>query len=228
VRILDGTSEAEAVAGWLERVAGGLPLVLDVGTGDGRFPYEMARRDAGSFYLGMDPDGESMKEYAYRASRKASRGGVENAAYVVASIEWPPAELLGKADRVHVNFPWGALLRGVLRPERAVLEGLAGVARAGAAIELLITYDPGHDHGATGGAPLAAPSLAYIDEGLAPAYAAAGIEVGGRRLVAREEALAVPSTWGRRLLRGGRPREVFAVAARRVDARAPVRLGAEG
>ncbi len=183
-------------------------MIIDLGCGDGRFPYERARHEPDALCIGIDPDADTLAEYAYRASRKPSRGGVANVLYVVAALEDLPAELAGVADVVCVNFPWGGLLRGLLIPEPAVLAAVAGLAKPGGRFEMVLTFDAAHDAGVFGG--LEPPSLdeEYIREVLAPAYAAAGLEVEDVREIMREEALALPSTWGRRLLHG-RVRRVF-------------------
>jgi len=183
---------------------------VDVGTGDGRFPYERARRDLNSFYIGVDPDAVTLAVYAYRASRKPAPGGLTNVLYVVAAVEQLPPELDGIADVVHVNFPWGGLLRGLLRPDEAVLRALHGLAAPAARIELVLCYDPEHDSTAAAGDPLAPPDERYVDDVLSPAYAACGIVVTDRQRLGRDEALAIPSTWGRRLLHG-RPRDAWLI-----------------
>ena len=127
------------------------------------------------------------------------------------TVEEPPWELAGLADEIHVVFPWAALLRGLLRPDPRLLRGLSTLAKPGARFELVLTYDAAHDHGA-GVAP-STPSfdLDYM-EGLRDSFAAAGLEILDGRLLTVEEALAIPSTWGHRLLHG-LPREVFLVRA---------------
>jgi len=112
------------------------------------------------------------------------------------------------ADLVCVNFPWGGLLRGLLQPETAVLRALASLAKPGGRFQLVLAYDPQRDSGAFTGEPLPVPDETYIDPALVPAYGAAGLAVEERRRLSREEALAIPSTWGRRLLHA-RPRDVF-------------------
>lgn len=152
-----------------------------------------------------------MAEYAYRAARKPARGGVDNLHYVIAAVEQLPPELTGIAARAVVNFPWGSLLRGLLRPDEGILRAIAATGSAGAGFELVLSYDPAHDTGAlAGGETLPAPDEAYIDGVLAPAYAAAGIWFAARRRLDREVALAIPSTWGRRLLHA-RPRDVYLI-----------------
>ncbi|HEY7269387.1 MAG TPA: class I SAM-dependent methyltransferase [Dehalococcoidia bacterium] len=208
--ILAGTKVVEAPQDWHAAInAGDGGLVVDVGSGDGRWAYENARADPSRTYVALDPDAGSLREYAFKAARKPSRGGITNAVFVVASVETPPYELDGAADQIAVIFPWAALLRGILLPEMAVIDGLARMAKDGAALTLVLTYDATHDHGA--GLADALPSLdeASLDRLHAP-YAAAGLDVESVRRVPRDEALAIPSTWGRRLLHG-RAREVFEV-----------------
>lgn len=187
-------------------------MVIDLGAGDGRWAYEFARKDPASVYIAIDPAADSLSQYAYRASRKPSRGGADNVLFVVASLQQLPAELTGLAQLIRVNFPWGGLLRGLLKPESEALAAMASLARPGASFEILLCYDPVHDSAALEGATLPGLNEAYIDSVLAPAYANAGLLIKTRVRLAREEALAIPSTWGRRLLHG-RPRQVFLLHA---------------
>ena len=80
MRVLQGTKVIDAAP---ELVATLLApprrVVVDVGTGDGRYPYESARGDPETLYIGLDPDAGAMSEYAFRAGRKPARGGVDNA-----------------------------------------------------------------------------------------------------------------------------------------------------
>ena len=209
VRLLQGTKVIEAEEGWREALRESTKRVaIDVGAGDGRFVYERARQDPEGVYIGVDPDASAMAEYAYKAARKPARGGIGNAHYVVAAVEQLPPELHGMADLVTVNFPWTGLLRGIICPEPTVLEALASLGAPGCRFEIVLTYDPAHDKAALEGEDLPPLDYAYIDSTLLPAYAAAGLQVTGRRRLTQDEALAIPSTWGRRLLHG-RPREVF-------------------
>ena len=213
VRILEGTKVVDIDNGKaVALLAGVRPIAVDVGTGDGRWAYENARADGGSLYIGLDPDAAAMAEYAYRAARKPSRGGVENVMFVIASLEQLPVELAGSAGRIRVNYPWAGLLRGILRPQQEALAALKGLMVRDASLELVLTYDAEHDSAALEGASLPSLSEAYIESVLTPAYRAAGPTFDEVRHLSREEALAIPSTWGRRLLHG-RARDVFLIRA---------------
>jgi 16S rRNA (adenine(1408)-N(1))-methyltransferase len=207
MRILKGTKQIDADSRWRDAFPQ-QRVVIDVGAGDGRWAYDCARHDAGSLYIAVDPDAETLAEYAYRAGRKPSRGGTANALFVVASVEDLPQDLRGVASLVRVNFPWGSLLRGLVLPEAAVLQALAGLGGADARFEFVISYDPEHDIAGLAGETLPPLSEARIDDVLAPPYASAGLEIGQRRQMSLDEAIVLPSTWARRLLHG-RPRDVF-------------------
>jgi hypothetical protein len=69
------------------------------------------------------------------AANRARRERIDNALFVVASIEALPAELDGAADRVTVLFPWGSLLEAVTRPD---VSALARIARLGATLDVVV------------------------------------------------------------------------------------------
>lgn len=187
-------------------------MVVDLGAGDGRWVYENARRAAEDLFIAIDPDATALSEYAFRASRKPARGGVANAVFVVASLEHLPAELNQMAALVRVNFPWGGLLRGLLRPEVASVKALAYLGQADSTFEVVLAYDPQHDIAALEGELLPSLDEDYIDSILTPAYSLAGLRVTARLRMTRADALELPSTWGRRLLHG-RERDVFLITA---------------
>jgi 16S rRNA (adenine(1408)-N(1))-methyltransferase len=213
MRLLKGSKTVESSPDWRDAIErDGRPVVIDLGAGDGRYAYESARSDPGSLYIAVDPDAAALAEYAFRAGRKPARGGISNAIFVVAAVEKLPRELEGLAERVRINFPWGSLLRALLAPDALVLRSIVRLLRSGGTAEIVLSYDPGHDTGAFAGDPMPAVDQARIETELIPAYKGAGLPISTWRRLTQDEALAIPSSWGRRLLHA-RPREVFLVAA---------------
>lgn len=212
MRILEGKKVVEAPVDWRARVlAKSRPVTIDLGAGDGRYAYECARNDPDRFYIAIDPDALTMADYAYRASRKPARGGVENVAFVVAAVEAVPPKLGAIAALVRVNFPWGSLMRGLLEPRSQTIEAIAGMLAPGGRIEVIMSYHPDHDTNAFQGLPLPELDDVSLRERLLPAYEAAGMVVSESRRMTLDEVLEVPSTWGRRLLHA-RPRDVYYIA----------------
>ncbi len=213
MRLLQGTKLIEAPPSWRDDLArDGRPVIVDLGAGDGRYAYESARADPTHLFVAVEPNADTLSEYAYRASRKPARGGVENAIFVVASLEHLPSELDDLAATVRINFPWGSLLRALLDPNPESLASLTRLTASGR-FEIVFSYHPEHDTGAFAGPALPALDEPYIADVLAPAYLTSGLEIDETRRLTQDEALLIPSTWGRRLLHA-RPRDVYWIAAR--------------
>ncbi len=94
---------------------------IDVGTGDGRWAYRMARAHPDRFCLGIDANAAGMRDVSFRAGRKPSRGGVSNVWFIRAPVETLPAGLEHLADHITIFHPWRRLLDGILKPDSAVI-----------------------------------------------------------------------------------------------------------
>jgi 16S rRNA (adenine(1408)-N(1))-methyltransferase len=103
--------DAEGLAAGVARYG---DVLVDVGTGDGRYVLHAARSCPTWFVIGVDACRENL--------RKASRNAPPNAMYVIANALALPRELGGMASRVTINFPWGTLLRGLLDGEPMLLK----------------------------------------------------------------------------------------------------------
>ena len=174
-------------------------IVVDLGAGDGRWIYRLARAHPAWFCLAVDANAGGMREASFRAGRKPSRGGAANACFVRAAAEALPPALDGFADAVHVHLPWGSLLRAVVTPDVEVLRRIARLGKPGAAFRVRVNASIVHDRDLA--ARLGVPSLGNEDVGthLAEGYAAAGI-----RLETWEWALdPIRTSWGRRLTHQG-------------------------
>lgn len=116
-------------------------MQVDAGTGDGRAVLVTARRDPNWLVIGLDAAAGPMAEASRRAARTGARGGLPNALFVVAGIETPPPELVGRADAVSVILPWGSLLAGVLGVEPRAMTGLASLVGPGGSLEALVSVE---------------------------------------------------------------------------------------
>ena len=172
-------------------------MTVDVGTGDGRAILDAAR-DPRTLAIGLDASASAMADASRRAARSARRGGLPNAAFILAAAEAPPAELCGVASLVTVRFPWGSLLRGCLGRDEAVARGVATLLARNGTLELLLA--PAARDGLEGlptapGATVAAAAGAFEPHGL--------VLVEGRQATTAE-VLASGSSWARRLGAGRR------------------------
>lgn len=118
-----------------------------------------------------------MGDASRRAAAKPARGGVENALFVQASVETLPGVLVGSANRITVNYPWGSLLRAVALPDAAPLSNLRALAAAGAELDVLINMQPLRDAALAAKLGLADVAIAADHARLRGVYVAAGWSV---------------------------------------------------
>ena len=113
-------------------------VVVDLGTGDGRWLYRRARSQPSVLCLGIDANAAALRDISYRATRKPARGGLTNVRFIAASAESLPGALRAVADEVWVAYPWGSLLGAVLGPEPSILRRVAGVLKPRGLIRVAI------------------------------------------------------------------------------------------
>jgi 16S rRNA (adenine(1408)-N(1))-methyltransferase len=181
-------------------------VLVDVGTGDGRFVLAHARANPRTFAIGLDPVASAMESSSLSAARKRERGGTPNALFVVATAEDSPPELAGVADAVSVLLPWGRLLRGVLLGEPDVLGSLARIARPGARVRIVLNNEIFEDPVPLDAAELPEATVEYAQAELEPRYAQAGIRLDSARFLDEDEVKRLRTTWSRRLAHGRSPR----------------------
>lgn len=175
-------------------------ILIDVGTGDGRFVYRTAKENPGTLCIGMDAVAEKMREMSHKAGRKPARGGLANTLYVLSAIEDPPVELNGVADRVHVNYPWGSLLAAFVLPQEEVLGKIVAFGRPGASFSILLNYSVFEDEAYMERLGLPSFDQESVTERLEPALQEHGVQILRSELMVGEA--PHNSTWERRLTAG--------------------------
>jgi len=164
-------------------------VTVDLGTGDGRFVLAHAAAHPDRFVLGIDASPEAMRDASRRAARPASRGGLPNARFVVSAVEALPAGLDGLADLVTVHFPWGSLRDAAAGHDPTVSARIGSLIRPRGSLRLVLSAV--ERDGTSGVYP----------EAVASAYAALGMTLAECRRATLDDAVAVHSSWGKRLLR---------------------------
>ncbi len=114
-------------------------VVLDMGTGDGRFIYKQALNTPTTFFMGIDPSEKQLKVYSKEANKKK----LENVLFVVGSIENLPEELnTVKFDELYINLPWGTLLENIVKPTEITLNKLFNLSKVSGKIYITFGYTP--------------------------------------------------------------------------------------
>jgi len=175
-----------------------------VGAGDGGYVLYRARTEPTTFAIAIDASPDALSAGAWRAKRM----GLKNAAFLVEGVERLPTELEDLADEVTVHYPWGSLLRGVLRADPVVLCPIARLLRQDAELRVLVSATARDGH--------IDFSSDWLSK-LAPDYAGCGLGLDAVRPADRLEIAASRSSWAKRL-GAGRP-VVFARYSRRSSRR---------
>jgi 16S rRNA (adenine(1408)-N(1))-methyltransferase len=174
-------------------------VVIDIGTGDGRFVYQSARQNPKKFYIGIDPNVRPLEKISEKIYRKPAKGGAPNVLFIQAAVEDLPAELDGVADELHVHFPWGSLLRAVAAGDVVILRNLRRICARHALLEVVLGLDPTRDESQIERLGLTTLSLEYVDHTLVPQYATAGFEITERGFIDAVEWPELNTSWAKRL-----------------------------
>lgn len=177
-------------------------IVIDIGTGDGRFVSAAAAANPNKFYIGLDANVKPLEKPSMRATRKPAKGGLPNAMFVQAAVEDLPAEFDGVADEIHIHFPWGSLLKAVATGDADVLASLKRIAAPGCLLEIIIGIDPERDRAELErlGIPELTPVI--LHSFLIPKYIAVGFAFVESRTLSQAEWSRLETSWARRLQAG--------------------------
>lgn len=192
-------------------------IVLDIGTGDGRFVSVCARQNPNKFYIGIDANPRPLEKKSEKIHRKPMKGGLSNVLFIQAAVEDLPSELDGVADEVHIHFPWGSLLRAVATGESSVLQNLRRVCSIGALLEVVIGLDPDRDRSEMERLGLQGMSPAHINSVLAPRYKDAEFKIMEAGALSASEWSRLQTSWAKRLA-GNANRTLIYIVARAVEA----------
>jgi 16S rRNA (adenine(1408)-N(1))-methyltransferase len=189
-------------------------VVIDIGTGDGRFVSASARANPSKFYIGIDANAKPLEKISMKATRKASKGGLPNVLFVQAAIENLPEELDEAADEIHIHFPWGSLLRAVAVGDESVLQSLRRICAPQCLLEIVIGIDEERDKSEIERLELPELSPEYLENFLLPKYEAAGFEISSQGFLTAADWSKLETSWARKL-QGGANRKVtyFILAA---------------
>ncbi len=183
-------------------------VVVDIGTGDGRFVYRSAQENPNKFYIGIDANTKPLEKISMKATRKTSKGGLPNVLFVQAAVENLPEELNSAADEIHIHFPWGSLLRAVVMADENVLNSLRRICAPECLVEIVIGIDEERDKSEIERLELPQLSSDYLENVLIPKYRAAGFEIIDKGILLPADWSKLETSWARKL-QGGSNRQVI-------------------
>lgn len=168
---------------------------IDLGTGDGRYVYKKAKKNPLCLYIGIDPSEKQLQVY----SKKALKGKLENAVFVLASIESTPDELADSAVVININLPWGTLLKTIMRPELENLKKVAALIKKGGVLKIVLGYTQEFEPTEVERLELRNINKDQITKVLAPEYLKANLKITICKELEKEELKNIESTWSKKL-----------------------------
>ena len=178
--------------GLKERIAGYNQIMLDLGTGDGRYVHALAEEQPDWFVIGVDSCRENLCEY--------SQAKLQNMLFVIASAQSLPAELNGLVSHLTINFPWGSLLESLLTGDSKLMCGLESVSHSAPSIDLYLNSGALAEAGAT----LEAGAEKIYDN-----LIRSGWQLRRPVMMNSNVLKSFPTTWARRLAHGRDPRAIL-------------------
>lgn len=164
-------------------------LILDLGTGDGKFAFHLADNFPNHFVIGLDSCRENLHE--------RSRAKLPNLLYVIANAQCLPCELSGLISHIHINFPWGSLLQSLLNGDANLFFGLEKISTPHAFINLHLNASALNEHSWA-----LENGARQIQENLCRA----GWQMNQRKEMNIQNLKKFPSAWSKRIAVGRDPR----------------------
>ncbi len=167
-------------------------LILDMGTGDGKFAFHYAQTFPNRFVIGLDSCRENLHEY--------SRKKLPNLIYVIANAQTLPCELHGLISRIYINFPWGSLLTNLLNGDTNFFGGLEKISSPRVFINLHLNAGALNEQGW---------GLLRGAEQIEVNLKRFGWYIENRKEVNAEALKKIPSAWSKRIAVGRDPRAIL-------------------
>ena len=163
-------------------------VVLDLGTGDGRYVRTLADKHPNWFVIGVDACRENLREH--------SQSKLQNMLFIIASAQNLPKELNKTISHITINFPWGSLLESLLNNDPMLIRGLETISNSATDVDL---------HLNAGALAEAGTTLEVGAEQIYNNLLQAGWRVKTPVLIDASALQGFPSTWAKRLAFGRDP-----------------------
>ena len=177
-------------------------IIVDIGTGDGKFVHKLAKENPDRFIIGIDPSHKPLEKISLQLDKKSEKGGVKNAFFVLANVEDLPHELDGLVNQVFINFPWGSLLKAVVLVDEKIWQNIKRICQPGGIIDLVVSYHPKDSD-------LPEIDLDYLKNIMLPALEKFGFKIKEIREVIPDEIKSFPSSWAKKLIYGEPDRKYY-------------------
>ena len=178
--------------GLMDRLANYNRIILDLGTGDGRYVRTLAEERPDSLIIGVDSCRENLREY--------SQAKLQNMLFIIASAQSLPNELNGLISQITINFPWGSLLESLLIDDSKLMRGLESISRSNTSMDVRLNSGALAEAGTT------------LEAGAEKIYSnliRSGWQIESPVLINANTLRSFPTTWAKRLAFGRDPHAIL-------------------
>jgi 16S rRNA (adenine(1408)-N(1))-methyltransferase len=172
-------------------------VVVDLGTGDGRFIYDNAVKNVSTLYVGIDPSQKQLEVY----SKKSQKRKLNNTLFVLGSVEYLPCELTGIADEIYILLPWGTLLKAIVEQSDWAVSGINALFKPKGKLEIILGYSLENEPTET--QRLNIPDLnEEVIHNIISKYVLYGYKLLGFSVIDKYNLRKLKTTWGNKLAFG--------------------------
>lgn len=174
-------------------------VIVDLGTGDGRFVLKNALKNPNNLYIGIDPSEKQLQIYSKEANKKR----LNNALFIVDSIQMLTSDLYNTADELFINLPWGTLLEQIVNPTKESILTIYNLLKEEGTLQIVLGYQDQLEPGET--ERLNLPELNYelIKDVIYPAFTAyTDFELVDYNKIDKDELKQINSSWAKKLMHG--------------------------
>ncbi len=180
-------------------------IILDLGTGDGRFVFKNTLKNPNIFFVGMDPAEKQLSEYSSKVNRKR----MDNCMFVLGSIEDTPTELNSSFDEIYINLPWGSLLEKIVKINKIGIESIKNLLKENGRVFITLGYAPDLEPSETRRLDLPKIDEFFIQDQILPILRKNFSTVSLKKL-SKKELGEIETTWAKKL-KFGKDREIFRI-----------------
>lgn len=183
---------------------------IDLGTGNGKYVFDLALKNPDILFLGIEPTASNLYEY----SKKANKNKLPNLIYIITSIENIDNDLNGMADKVYVNFPWGTLLEAIVKDMPELLSKIAQLGKKGALYNFTFAYSTIHEPNEIEKRNLPILNDDYLKSSLYDIYIKVGLIIESCVNLAPEDINKFGTLWAKKLFLG-KSRDVYNIISKK-------------
>jgi 16S rRNA (adenine(1408)-N(1))-methyltransferase len=174
-------------------------VIIDLGTGDGRFVYKSATENPTKLYIGIDPAEKQLEIY----SKKAAKKKLYNALFLVGSIEVMPFDIPEFADKIYIILPWGSLLKNIVEPGPENISKITKLLKTEGNLHIILGYDPQFEPSETKRLELPEINYEYLRSTAIPKMEEYGnLSLQQQKTIATDELFDFETTWSKKLTFG--------------------------